>query len=130
MNRPLVAALREAPPGTQLMSTAFTSTLSKFALAAAPFALGAFIGFCVALIGLWRWFAGNTRSTGVDLFASLRRVGLQCAVLGTVFTVVAATWLSPYLPNETVLSTAQGALWGFAFGILAGVRWVYRRGER
>ena len=112
------------------MTPDLTPALSQLAVAASPIVLGALVGFCVALLWLWRWMAGSSKSSGGDLFGSLTRVGLQSLILGAILAVVAANWLVPYLPNGSTLNITQGALWGFLLGMAAGVRWVYRRGER
>jgi hypothetical protein len=97
---------------------------------AAPFALGLCIGFVVAVMGVWRWYAGSAAGFERNLVTGFKRQTVQALLLGIALTVFSAGWLSLRFTGHTNLQTIQGALCGLPFGLAAGVSWVWRRGER
>lgn len=102
--------------------------LHEAARVAAPLALGFAAGFGAAVLALRRWLAASATPAGRDILAGLRRHGWQHLALAVAIAALGSWWLAARFHEEPWSGTMQRSLWGILPGMLAGVRWVYRRG--
>lgn len=93
-----------------------------------PFLIGVVIGFLVAISCLRHWFALNAAQQGRHLVGSLRRLGIQYLAAGVLLTVAAANYVGQSFPTAARPDLVKLALWGLPWGIVAGFRWISRRG--
>lgn len=104
--------------------------LEKLAVVAAPYVLGLFVGFVVAVLALQRWLVASSSSPTGDILGLLRRVGVQYLAVGVALTVLGGNQLAIFLTGAPDWTLVQHSLWGLPLGLFFGGRWVLRRGER
>lgn len=88
------------------------------------------IGMTAVVLAARRWVSVSGSNAGRNIFHSLQRIGAMALVGGFIATWLAAHMLENQLHGRAVHSALAGCLWGYAMGLVIGVRWWFRRGLR